>query len=238
MVWMDKVHQIIRAAQSGRAAEVAALLDQDPALATASNMMGSQAVHAAHFGGHAGVVELLLRRGVVLDGFLAAELGMLDRLQSAVEKTPELVHAFNARGSAALHGACYWGQVASTRFLLERGADPNAPTRDSFLQIRPLGCAVATADVPNPSDDEETVLELVRLLVERGADVNGRRRDGLTALHSAAYRGHLRVIRYLLECGADRTLRGHDGAGPHAGQSAADLAAAQGQPAAASLLAQ
>lgn len=236
MVCMDKVQQIIRAAQTGDAARVASLLDEDPALAAASTMLGSQPVHAAHFGGHARVVDLLVQRGVLLDAFLAAELGMLDRLQPAVAAAPELVHAFTPRGSTALHGACYWGQLAATRFLLEHGADPNAPTRDSFLQIRPLGCAAATADVPNPSDDEDTVLDLVHLLVDHGADVNGRRRDGLTALHSAAYRGHLQVMTYLLDRGADRKLRGYDGAGPHAGQSAADVAKTQGQHQAAALL--
>jgi ankyrin repeat protein len=47
-------------------------------------------------------------------------------------------------------------------------------------------------------------------LLDRGADVNGRRRDGLTALHSAAYRGHLQVMRYLLQHGADVAIRGSD----------------------------
>jgi len=69
----------------------------------------------------------------------------------------------------------------------------------------------------------------VQLLISNGADLNARRRDGLTALHSAAYRGHLGVIEALLTHGADRTIRGYEGAGPHAGHSAADMAAAQGK---------
>jgi uncharacterized protein len=220
---------IIAAAKAGDIAEVSRWLDNDPSLATAANMFGSQAAHAAYFGGHRDVFELLLRRGAVLDAGLAAELGMLDRVGAAVTSDPELVNTFSPAGSALLHRACYWGQTVTARYLLERGADPNAPTRDSFLQIRPLGCAVATPDVPNPSDREEVVLELVRLLLDRGAEVNGRRRDGLTALHGAAYRGHGQVIVLLLEHGADAAIRGFDGAGPHAGQTAFDMAAAQGQ---------
>jgi ankyrin repeat protein len=80
------------------------------------------------------------------------------------------------------------------------------------------------------------VFELVNLLVSSGADVNARRRDGLTALHSAAYRGHLKVIETLLASGADPIIRGHEGAGPHAGRTAADVAAAQGRAEAAILL--
>ena len=234
---MDNVDAVIAAAKQGDVARVSALLDDSPALATASTMLGSQPIHAAHFNGHQPVVEVLLSRGVSLDTGLAAELGMLDRVEQAVRADPDLVTAFGPTGSTLLHRACYWGQVAVSGLLLTNGADANAATRDSFLQIRPLGCAVATADVPNPSDHEETVLELVCLLLDNGADVNGQRRDGLTALHSAAWRGHLRVMRYLLQRGANAGIRGHEGAGPHAGQTAADLALAQGQREAVLLLA-
>jgi len=233
---MSPVEAILAASKDGDYDRVLALLEDDPALATATSMLGSQPIHAAHFGGHERIVELLLARGVDLDFFLASELGMLDRVIDALESDPDLSRAFSMEGSTALHRSCYWGQTAVARFLLERGADPNAVTRDSFLQIAPLGCAVATPDVPNPSDREDVVLELVTLLIANGADVNARRRDGLTVLHSAAYRGHLRVIETLLAHGADRAIRGYYGAGPHAGQTAADVASAQDQAAAAMLL--
>jgi uncharacterized protein len=226
---MSAADAILAASRDGDYERVLVLLEADPTLATAASMLGSQPIHAAHFGGHRRVVELLLARGVDLDFFLASELGMLDRVTTALESEPELARAFSAAGSTALHRSCYWGQTAVARLLLEHGADPNAVTRDSFLQIAPLGCAVATPDVPNPSDREDLVLELVKLLIMSGADVNGRRRDGLTALHTAAYRGHLHVIETLLASGADSTIRGYEGEGPHAGQSAADVATAQNQ---------
>ena len=234
---MPNIDAVIAAARRGDVKRVSALLDEDPALAAAYTLVGSQPIHAAYFSRHPPVVELLLSRGVSLDAGLAAELGMLDRVEAALRADPNLVELFGPNGSTLLHRACYWGQVAVSRLLLGKGADANAPTRDNFLEIRPLGCSVATPDVPNPSDQEGTVLELVRLLLEHGADVNGRRRDGLTALHSAAYRGHLCVMRYLLDNGADPTIRGHEGSAPHAGQTPADLALAQGQQDAAALLA-
>jgi ankyrin repeat protein len=220
---MNSVDAILAAAKDGDDDRVLALLESDPALATASNMLGSQPIHAAHFGGHRRIVDLLLARGVELDFFLASELGLLDQVRSTLDSDPALSGAFSAAGSTALHRSCYWGQTAVASLLLERGADPNAVTRDNFLQIAPLGCAVATPDVPNPSDHEDVVLDLVNLLLSSGADVNARRRDGLTALHSAAYRGHRRVMETLLAHGADPTIRGYDGAGPHAGQTPADM---------------
>jgi uncharacterized protein len=220
---MSPIDAILAAAKDGDYDRVLALLVTDPALATASNMLGSQPIHAAHFGGHKRIVDLLLARGVDLDFFLASELGLLDQVHIALEADPTLSQTFSAAGSTALHRSCYWGQTAVAELLLEGGADPNAVTRDGFLQIAPLGCAVATPDVPNPSDREEVVLDLVNLLLSYGANVNARRRDGLTALHSAAYRGHRRVMETLLAQGADPTIRGYDGAGPHAGRTAAEM---------------
>jgi len=220
---------MMRAARSGDLKEVARLLDANPALAIASTMTGAQPVHAAHFSQHPGVVELLSTRGVTLDPFLAADLGKVNVLEATVANHPEFPKEFGVNGHTALHRACYWGQVEAARYLLDHGADPNAINQDPFLQIHPLGCAVATADVPNPSDDEAVVMGLVSLLLDRGANVNGRRKDGLAALHSAAYRGHLGILTYLLGHGADPHLRGYENAGPHAGKLAIDLAMAQGQ---------
>src|SRR5215470_5242274 len=179
---MEKINSILAACKRGDTNEVDRLLKADATLATASTMLGSQPIHAAYLGGHGAIVELLLSRGVQIDFFLASELGMLDRVKHALDTDQESTLGFNSVGSTALHRSCYWGQVQIVRLLLERGADPNAATKDQFLQIRPLGCAVASPDFPNPSDEEDVVLQLVNMLIAGGADVNGRRRDGLTAL--------------------------------------------------------
>jgi uncharacterized protein len=231
-----EVDDIISASISGDAERVAALLDENPALVDAMTMLGATAIHAAHYSGHGAVVSLLLARGRLMDPALMAELGLVEKLRTVLDKDPALVSAVNAAGSTLLHGACYWGSVAAARLLLERGADPNVATTDSFLQIRPLGCAVASPGVPGPSEDEAVVLALVDMLLDHGADPDGRRRDGMTALHTAAYRGHLKVIRKLVERGADPAIRAHSDGGPHAGESAADTALTQGQTDATDLL--
>jgi ankyrin repeat protein len=230
------VDDIIAASAGGDLPRVTTLLDAEPDLASATNMFGSSAVHAAHYSGHPGIVNLLFARGRTLDVFLAAELGMVNELRARLDREPSLAMQVSASGATALHGACYWGSVAAATLLIERGADANALTRDSFLKIAPIGCAVATPNVPNPSEDESVVLALVELLVMNRANVNVQRRDGMTALHAAAYRGHLRVIEALLRAGADPNIRAHADAGAHAGESPVDTAVAQGQTAAADAL--
>jgi ankyrin repeat protein len=226
---------IIRAAGADDEPAVRALLAADPALASARTMLGSGAVHAARMAGHDRIVDLLLEAGPPLDVWLAAELGMAEALAARLDRDPGLANAWSASGMTALGCACYWGQIEAARLLLDRGADPDLASRDGFLDIRPLGSAVATPDIPNPSDDEDQVVSLAGLLLDRGADVNGRRKDGMIALHTAAWRGHLKVIDLLLRRGADRTIAAVSGR--HAGETPADTARSQGQDAAARRLA-
>jgi ankyrin repeat protein len=230
------VDEIIAASVSGNLQQVSALLDAEPDLVNATNMFGSSAIHAAHYSGHPGIVNLLFARGRTLDVFLAAELGMATELRAQLARDSSLATQFSGSGATALHGACYWGSVAAARVLLEGGADVNAITRDSFLRIAPIGCAVATPNVPNPSDDEAAVVALVELLLAHGANVNAQRRDGMTALHAAAYRGHLQVIEMLLQAGANPDIRAHADSAAHSGESPLDTALAQGQAAAAEVL--
>ena len=232
------VDQIIAAAVRGDLQQVSALLDAEPDLVSATNMFGVSAIHAAHYSGHPGIVNLLFARGRALDVFLAAELGMANELRAQLDRDASLATQFSASGATALHGACYWGSVSAAKVLLERGADVNAFTRDSFLKIAPIGCAVASPNVPNPSDDESVVVALVELLLAHGANVNAQRRDGMSALHAAAYRGHLEVIETLLEAGADPRIRAHADSGAHSGETPLDTALAQGQAAAAETLRQ
>jgi ankyrin repeat protein len=222
---MQRVDLLLAAVLGGDTRRAEELLRGDPLLARERNMFGVCAVHAAHFTGQHDLAARLLPGPP--DFFLAAELGRLEVIEDLLSRQPWLAREFDDRGSTALHGACYWGQAETARRLLRAGAGASAPTRDQFLQIAPLGSAIATTPgVPQPSDDEDVVLGLVRLLLEHGADPRQARMDGMTPLHSAAWRGLARVAQELIDAGASSSAVA--ASGPHQGQTPADTALSQG----------
>ncbi|XP_058716014.1 B-cell lymphoma 3 protein [Poecile atricapillus] len=106
---------------------------------------------------------------------------------------PDL-QARDYEGLTPLHVAVGSGSRESALVLLEHGADIDAVDIKSGRS--PLLHAV-----------ENNSLEMAELLLQHGASVNAQSYAGCTALHAAAGRGLLRLLRLLLRCGADCGLR-------------------------------
>jgi ankyrin repeat protein len=109
-----------------------------------------------------------------------------------VAGSPELVKAADGAGSTALHHAAGFGDVATMKMLIERGADTNAANR---RKSTPLFWAL---------HDEAKV----RLLLEHGANVNAKTVDGRTPVFQAATMANAAgVLRILLDKGGDPNAR-------------------------------
>lgn len=94
----------------------------------------------------------LIARGVAVDVFAAAHLGMFDRVRELVDRDPSLVHARGGDGKTPLHCAT---TVEIARYLVDHGAEIDA--RDVDHESTPAQYLVRAATA------------VTRLLLERGA---------------------------------------------------------------------
>ena len=113
-------------------------------------------------------------------------------------------------GEPLLHVLVKKNDIEGARFLLDRHADVDSTTRDSFAPT-PLMVAVV-----------EKHVDMAELLISRGANINATNGLGSAPLHWAAERGDLEMVELLVKNGADSSIRDDDGHTP------SDLALAEG----------
>jgi len=103
------------------------------------------------------------------------------------------VNLADAKGQTLLMLAGYHGNVATTRMLLNRGADPD---RANDRGQTPLGGAAFKG-----------YEEIVALLLDHGADIDGDNGAGMTPLMFAAMFGRTKVVEQLKARGASLKIR-------------------------------
>jgi len=157
-------------------------------------------LHVASSCGHLPMVKALLKRGAnpaiqADDGqtalHLAATQGCAAIQQALLDHAADLVSKTNIALQTPLHCAVAREHGASVKLLLARGAPANAQDRDgcsALFQAAGLGST-----------------SIVRILLEHvggGVDLEMRDHKGRTALHIAARKSHIAVLRLLLDSGA------------------------------------
>jgi uncharacterized protein len=129
----------------------------------------------------------------------------------------------NESGDPILAGVAYFNNVECVRLLLQAGADPNGLVRDTH-ETALHGCLIGLGHNVTEYDRHA----VVKLLIEHGADPNRRtvpgvptlafwrdvRTRGETPLHRAAAYASEETVKYLLDAGADKTIRDANGDSP------------------------
>jgi ankyrin repeat protein len=117
------------------------------------------------------------------------------------EGSPRIVFA------TALMRAAFAADLELVKLLLEHGADPSIKSRDNETMLSAAAGLAFIHGYHRGKSDEER-LEVVKVFVELGNDVNWADDYGITPLMAAGNKGHVGVIQYLVDKGAD--LSAHD----------------------------
>jgi ankyrin repeat protein len=187
--------EIFELIKSSDADAVMQMVNQDPSLVELRDPSGLRPIMVALYYGKRTLAHALRSRMETLDLWEAAAIGDLETARSAVGQDQSLLDAFSPDGFTPLGLAAFFGSLPVLEWLLEQGADPNLAAQNQ-MSVCPIHSAAAN------------------LLVAYGAQVNVAQRGGWTPLHQAADHGFQHLVEFLLEAGADRTLKSSDGRTP------------------------
>ncbi|KAI9887960.1 MAG: hypothetical protein M1823_000217 [Watsoniomyces obsoletus] len=185
------------------------------------------ALFGAALGGHAVVVQLLLRHGVSPS---MAQLNGITALQKAAAAGHEWVvrtlldhdDYSQQRPDAreAIYEAVKVGHAAIARLLLEWYANLTSSLIPGKMAVRGTATSGKTSAVQDLLEAgpgglggtigfaaEQGHVEVIRLLLEYGGDALAQSRDGLDALYKASEQGHEAVARVLLQNGANPNVK-------------------------------
>ena len=204
---------LFTAIKGGDTEAVERLLDRDHDLVEARDESGLSPVLAALYRGKNDIATAILRRRPKLTVFEAAAAGDLARVRDLIERERAQANAVSPDGYSPLGLAAFFRRSDVAAYLLDRGADPRAASRQGGFT--PLHSAVATDAAP-------TDPQLVRKLLDAGADPNAKSASGGTPLHTAAFTGDGAILDLLLARGADASIKNAQG------KTAADIARERG----------
>ena len=197
-----QLDEFLDAVKKGDTARINQLLNENPTLSNATEKNGVSAIFLALYRGKKTDALAIASKKPELDVFEASALGDLERLKNIVNHDPASVSSYSPDGFTALALSAYLGQKESVDFLIEKGADLNAPARNE------TGYTALTGAVSQNHN------EIAKVLVRKGAQVNHGYEGGFTPLMHAAYAGNIELVSFLLENGADPTARNSEGKTP------------------------
>ncbi|MBX2999055.1 MAG: DinB family protein [Caldilineaceae bacterium] len=181
---------LFEAIRKGDGLEVQRLVTQNRQLVNATDANRLSALMTAVYYNQHAIVQILRSAGAEVDLFAAAAIGHLPEVEAHYQWNPKTVNWVAHDGFTPLQLACFFGQEAVARYLLERGADVHAVSRNA-VGIQPIHAAVAGRNAA-----------IVEAVVAAGADVNARQTSGNTPLEAALENRDEAIEQILRNAGA------------------------------------
>jgi uncharacterized protein len=217
------VRSLFSLIEQGNLQAVGDVLKVNPSLAFSSNKDGVSPVLFAVYCGRVDLARTIAAlRGTAPDLFESAALGDAKAIHMSLNRSPELIDKISKDGFSLAHLAAFFGHCDLLALLLEKGANPNAVSRND-LHLHVVNSAAAQRD-------HAKALRSVGLLLLAGADANAAQKGGYTVAHSAAAAGNLELLSLLRKQKAALDRKTDDGKTP------LDIARERNQPAAIAFL--
>ncbi|XP_075895727.1 serine/threonine-protein kinase TNNI3K [Nelusetta ayraudi] len=174
----------------------------------ASGEVGDRPLHLAAARGFLGIVKLLTAEGSKADInakdnedhvplHFCARFGHKEIIRFILQGNSEAqAHSVNIYGDTPLHLACYNGKFEAAKELIQLSGAESLSKENIFSETAFHSACTYGKD-----------LEMVKFLASQNAmSINYQGRDGHTSLHSACFHGHIRLVQFLLDSGADMNL--------------------------------
>lgn len=198
--------EFLTAVADGGLARVRELLMLDPALADAVDDNGISALMLAAYRGHEPLTATLFASRGNWTPCETVAFGAATVLRERLDAQPDLIHSTACDGYTLLGLAAFFGHVDCVVVLLQRGADPNARSRNG-VRMSPLHSALRRPR-------QGRALAVLRLLLAAGADPDIADSAGYKPLHLAAAHGTPDLVDALLDAGANIAQPARDGRTP------------------------
>lgn len=196
------MEEIIELVKTGKNELLEQQLNENPSLAFIKTEQGISLLQFAAYCRNNLAVDIIKKHNQKPDFFEAASINDTETVSQLLDKNPEIINSFSSDGFTALGLASFFGHLSLVKLLLEKGANPNIASNNSF-KVAPLhsACAISAFDI-------------AKLLIDHGADVNAKQMQGVTPLHSAAHNGQTRLAKFLIDNGAEINAKMENGQTP------------------------
>lgn len=110
-------------------------------------------------------------------------------------------------GATALLRASFCGDLEVMKLLMAHGADPLITTTDGITTLMALAGVGYGDGFTSDFGPPEQSVEAMKLLLDAGVPINAMTKEKITALHGAAHKNFVLGIQFLVDHGADLTMR-------------------------------